>query len=233
MHYFRQIRVKDYPCPLCFTVMIPTLQPVATRLLIVDDHRLFAEGIRFLIEQAVGYDVVGVVHSGREVIPFLERHLVDMVLLDIELPDLSGFDLAKSVRALYPTLKILALSMRDDKQSFNRIRDAGATGYCCKSAGRDELFGAIRAVSEGNQYWSPPYIGLLKQETTDPEPHGLTNREQEIIRLIASGVSTRNIASALFLSTRTVETHRKNIYRKLGVHTNVELTLCARKMSLI
>lgn len=213
--------------------MTPTHQPAVARLLIVDDHRLFAEGIQFLIEQAVRYDVVGIVHSGREVIPFMERHPVDMLLLDIELPDLSGFDLAKSVRALYPTMKILALSMRDDKQSINRIRDAGATGYCCKSAGREELFAAVRAVSEGNQYWSPPYVNLLKQETTDPEPHGLTNREQEIIRLIISGVSTRNIASILFLSTRTVETHRKNIYRKLGIHTNVELTLYARKTRLI
>lgn len=198
----------------------------------MDDHRLFAEGIQFLIEQAVGYDVVGIVHSGREVIPFMERHPVDM-LLDIELPDLSGFDLAKSIRTLYPTMKILALSMRDDKQSINRIRDTGATGYCCKSAGREELFAVIRAVSEGNQYWSPPYIDRLKQEKIDPEPHGLTNREQEVIRLIASGVSTRNIASALFLSTRTVETHRKNIYRKLGIHTNVELTLYVRKTRLI
>lgn len=213
--------------------MGPTHQPAAARLLIVDDHRLFAEGIQFLIEQAVGYDVVGTVYSGREVIPFLEQHPIDLLLLDIELPDLSGFELALAIRSRYPNLNILALSMRDDTQSIQRIRDAGATGYCAKSAGREELFAAIRAVRDGNQYWPSTYDDWLKPEKTGSDGYGLTNREEEIIRLIASGVSTRTIASKLFLSTRTVETHRKNIYRKLGIHTNVELTLYARQTRLI
>lgn len=213
--------------------MVATHRPTGTRLLIVDDHRLFAEGIQFLIEQMAGYAIVGILHRGREVMPFLEQHPINMLLLDIELPDLSGFELATAVHSRYPTLNILALSMRDDQQSINRIRDAGATGYCCKSAGREELFAAIRAVRDGNPYWSPPYIDRLNQEMIDPGIHGLTIREQEIIRLIASGISTRTIASRLFLSTRTVETHRKNIYRKLGIHTNVELTLYARQTRLI
>jgi len=212
---------------------MPDLKTAATRLLIVDDHRLFAEGIRFLIESAAGYEVVGMLHSGQDVIPFLEQHPVDVMLLDIDLPDLSGFDLAKSIYHPYPNTRILAVSMLNDTQSINRMMDAGAAGYCIKSAGREELFAAIGAVSSGNHYWPSTYFDLVKKEQIDPKHFRLTNRELEIIRLITDGVNTRNIASALFLSTRTVETHRKNIYRKLGIHTNVELTLYARKMRFI
>ena len=213
--------------------MKPLLQPDAPRLLIVDDHRLFAEGIRFLIEHAAGYVVVGMLHRGRDVIPFLEQNPVDVLLLDIDLPDLSGFELAKSVRMAYPNTNVLALSMLNDTQSVKRIMETGAAGYCIKSAGLDELLAAIQTVSNGNHYWPPAYFDLMKQEKSHPDHFRLTNREQEIIRLIVDGSSTRSIASALFLSARTVETHRKNIYRKLRIHTNVELTLYARRMRLI
>ena len=213
--------------------MKPLLQPVAARLLIVDDHRLFAEGIRFLIEHETGYNVVGMLHSGREVIPFLEHNPVDVLLLDIDLRDLSGFDLARAIRAPYPNTNVLALSMLSDTQSIRRMMNAGAAGYCIKSAGRDELFAAIRAVSGGNHYWPSTYFDLIKREKSNPDHYKLTNREHEIIRLIVDGISTRKIASSLFLSPRTVETHRKNIYRKLSIHTNVELTLYACKMRLI
>lgn len=213
--------------------MLSVLQPVVPRLLIVDDHRLFAEGIRFLLEYAAGYEVVGMLHNGRAVIPFLEQHPVDVVLLDIELPDLSGFELAQAIRGFYPATNVLALSMLGDSRSVCRMRDAGAAGYCIKSAGREELFAAIRAVGDGKPYWPPACPEPMPPGNLFAELPRPTNREHEIIRLIVDGASTRLIASSLFLSARTVETHRKNIYRKLAVHTNVELTLYARKIGLI
>ena len=170
---------------------------------------------------------------GRDVIPFLANSPVHIVLLDIDLPDLSGFELAKSIRQAYPAIKILALSMLNDTQSIDRMIDAGADGYCVKSVGRDDLFTAIQTVGEGGRYLPVEYFTQFRDQKNNAGRHALTERETEVIQLIANGVSTRQIAKKLYLSERTVETHRKNIYRKLGVHTNVELTLFARSNRII
>jgi DNA-binding NarL/FixJ family response regulator len=202
-------------------------------ILLVDDHRMFADGIRFLLERSGEYAVAGVLHRGREVMPTLAATPVQLLILDIDLPDLSGFDLAQLVRKAYPTLPILALSMLNDTHSIRRMIDAGATGYCVKSAGADELFAALRRVSTHDTYLPPAYGQQLRAQRNGQENTGLTDRETEVIRLITSGQSTKQIANQLFLSTRTVETHRKNIYRKADVHTNVELAHYARQHQLL
>lgn len=206
---------------------------MAQKLLIVDDHQMFTEGIRFLIEHTTDYNVVGTLHFGQEVIPFMEGTPVDVLLLDIQLPDATGFGLASEIRQRYPHTKILALSMLNDKLSIDRMLDAGANGYCCKSAGWNDLRRAIQAIGQGGVYVPTACIHYYRQKQHPAEGHLLTHRETEIIRLIAEGVTTKQIASQLFLSIRTVETHRKNIYRKVRVHTNVELTLYARSNQLI
>ena len=198
------------------------------KILLVDDHQMFADGIQFLIEHTTDYDVVGVLNSGRDVLPFLAANSVSILLLDIDLPDISGFDLARTIRDVYPDMKILALSMLDDYQSISRMIEAGVSGYCIKSAGSDELFAAIRAVGDGHLYLPPSYDQPTKRAIPD-----LTLRETEVLQLIVRGISTNGIAETLFLSARTVETHRKNIYRKLGIHTNVELTLYAQIHQLL
>lgn len=202
-------------------------------LLIVDDHRMFADGIRFLLERSGEYAVAGVLHRGRELMPVLAATPVQGLILDIDLPDLSGFDLAQVARKAYPTLPILALSMLSDTHSVRRMMDAGATGYCIKSAGADELLAALRCVANHDTYLPPAYLHQLRAQRNGQENTGLTNREAEVIRLITSGQSTKQIADQLFLSTRTVETHRKNIYRKAAVHTNVELAHFARQHQLL
>lgn len=200
------------------------------KLLIVDDHQMFADGIRFLIERTTDYEVVTILTYGRGVIPFLEQtSSIDVLLLDIDLPDMSGFDLAKRIRQTHPTIKILALSMLNDAQSIGQMMEAGANGYCIKSAGSDELFAAIRAVNEGQLYLPSDYVPSPANTLVT----GLSGRETEIVQLIAEGFSTKQIAEKLFLSARTIETHRKNIYRKLGVHTNVEMVHYARQHKLL
>jgi DNA-binding NarL/FixJ family response regulator len=203
------------------------------KILLVDDHRMFADGIRFLLERSGEYAIAGVLHRGREVMPALAATPVNLLILDIDLPDISGFDLAQSVRKAYPTLPILALSMLNDTHSIRRMLDAGATGYCIKSAGADELFAALRRVSTHDIYLPPTYLNQLRAQRSGQENTGLTDRETEVVRLITSGQSTKQIANQLFLSTRTVETHRKNIYRKADVHTNVELAHYARQHQLL
>ena len=206
---------------------------MAQKLLIVDDHQMFAEGIRFLIEHITDYDVVGALHRGQEVIPFMEGTTVDVLLLDIQLPDATGFGLAKEIRQRYPHTRMLALSMLSDKLSIDRMLDAGANGYCNKSAGWNELWKAIRIIGQGGAYLPTAYVLDCQQNQHPVESQLLTPRETEVMRLIVEGVSTKQMADRLFLSTRTVETHRKNIYRKVRVHTNVELTLYARRNFLI
>ncbi len=203
------------------------------KVVIVDDHRLFSDGIQFMLSHATEYVVTGVVHQGQEVLPLLAQQPADVLLLDIDLPDISGFELAKAVRHRYPTLSILALSMLDDTHSIERILQAGATGYCIKSAGYDELLAALHCVSAGETYLPATYLHQCQSRQYGLDRTGLTEREAEIIRLIAEGVSTKQIALQLCLSTRTVETHRKNIYRKLDVHTNVELAQVARQHRLL
>jgi DNA-binding NarL/FixJ family response regulator len=203
------------------------------KLLIVDDHRLFADSIRFLLEHTTDYEVVGVLHTGAEVLPFMARHRVHLVLLDIDLPDVMGFELARTIQQTDPEIKILALSMLNDNRSIERMIDAGAAGYCVKSVSRDELFAAIQAVGDGRHSLPVEYFTQTRDSKNSTGHPVLTGRETEIIQFIANGISTRQIAEKLYLSERTVETHRKNIYRKLGVHTNVELTLYARNNRMI
>jgi DNA-binding NarL/FixJ family response regulator len=178
-------------------------------LLIVDDHQMFAEGIKFLIEHSTDYHVAGVLHNGADVVPFLAKKRVHLLLLDIDLPDMSGFDVVKTIRQVYPQTKVLALSMHADTYSISRMIDMGAAGYCIKSEGRDELFRAIQQVCAGENYLPAGYLKQNGEAGNELETPELTGRETEIIQLIAEGITTKNIADQLFLSARTVETHRK------------------------
>lgn len=199
------------------------------KLLIVHDHRIFTDGIRFIIERTTDLDVVGVLHSGREVMPFLLNHTVNIILLDIDLPELSGFEITKLVKPEYPILKILALSMLDDTNSIERMFSVGADGYCLKSDAWEQIFAAIKIILDGGQYFPPNYFNRKKNILVKLNKLALTLREIEIIPLIVKGMTTGEIAKKLFISTRTVETHRKNIYRKVAVRSNIELVHYAKK----
>lgn len=203
------------------------------KILIVDDHQMFAEGIQFLIQVGTNHHVVGVLNTGKSVCSFLNTNHVDLILLDIELPDISGFELAYNIKTQFPDVKILALSMLSDINSINKIIEAGATGYCPKNVGHNELFLAIQKVLTEGFFMPELYYNLLKKQKDSFENTQLSKREEEVIHLIVNGNTTNQIASMLFLSSRTVETHRKNIYKKLGVHTNLELAQFAQKFRLI
>ncbi|MCY7358903.1 MAG: response regulator transcription factor [Rudanella sp.] len=202
-------------------------------LLIVDDHRMFAEGIRFLLERSGEYVIPAILGKAQDVMPFLAHHSVQVLVLDIDLPDGSGIEIARLVRRLYPNMGAMGLSMLNDTHSINRMMDAGATGYCIKSAGYDELLNALRRVTTGKTYLPDSYFRQLQARQYGLDQVGLSEREAEIVQLISEGISTKQIADQLCLSPRTVETHRKNIYRKLNVHTNVELTHIARQRQLL
>ncbi len=152
--------------------------------------------------------------DGPAVLPFLRNQPVELLLLDVRMPSLSGVEVARTVRQEFPTLPILAISMQNDSESVRAMLQAGVTGYCLKSAGRDELLAALALVNQGQWYFSPEVTQVLARGTTRPESGTpeLTPREREIIQLIAGGRSNPAIAQHLFVSARTVETHRKNIW---------------------
>lgn len=203
------------------------------KILLVDDHKIFTDGIQFLIENTTDLNVVGVLHTGSSVIPFLERNLPDIVLLDINLPDINGFDVAAKIKKEYPFIKILVLSMLDDVSSIEKMLNLGVDGFCLKSGSWNEVSSAIQALRNGGSYLPQNYLRRLIGKHDKISESRLTSRETEIIILICEGKTSADIASKLYLSTRTIETHRRNIYQKLDVHNNVELINYARKHLII
>ncbi len=208
-------------------------------LLLADDHRLFADGLRFIIDYSAEYQLAGVVHTGNDVIPFLKQQKADVLLLDVDLPDKSGRDVAKEVSIAFPHVKILAISMLNDYDSVQMMLEAGARGYCLKSAGKDEFFTALATVIAGNMYVSPSLLPVMLNTQSDRkidpknQLNELTTREFEILKAFVSGKSTGEIAEIFFLSKHTVESHRKNIYAKLDLHSINELMAFAIKNNLI
>lgn len=189
--------------------------------------------ISFLIEHTTDLRVAGVLHKGNDVIPFLAKRPIDIMLLDIDLPDLSGFEVAKRVRQAYPDIRILVLSMLDDISSIERMYRLGVQGFCIKSEGRNEVFKGLERLRKGTSYWPKSFQKQHQGQLEKRSENALTERELQIMGLICNGTTTTSIAEKLFLSTRTVETHRKNIYKKLNVHTNVELASHARKYLIL
>lgn len=209
-------------------------------LFIADDHRLFVDGLRFIIDYATDYKLAGVVHNGNEVMPFLKMRPVDVLLLDIDLPGKSGREVAVEVKRHYPSVKILAISMLNDYETVKTMLRLGVTGYCLKTAGKDELLTALANVSKGELFISAELMPiLLNGRRLSPKPayanplKDLTEREQVILKELARGKNAVTIADEINLSKHTVESHRKNIYSKLDLHSVGELMAFVREYRLI
>lgn len=196
-------------------------------ILIADDHRLFADGMKFILSFSVEYASVDMVEDGEAVLQYLQQKVPDVVLLDIHLPKMSGIDVARYIRQHHPKVRILAVSMADDRETIQTMYDAGVLGYCLKTAGQAELLKALDKVSRNEPYFSPEIVPILLQlrpnEKVNAFVEKLTAREIELIQWLIQGHSAAQIAQKLFISTYTVETHRKNIYAKLNVHSLNEL----------
>ena len=212
----------------------------STRLLIVDDHPIVREGLRQLLERESGLSVAGAVGSAAEAMAALEKHLPDVVLLDLSLGADSGLDLLQKIHEKWARLPVLVLSMHDESGMAERVLRYGALGYIMKHEATDRLVAAIRKVSKGEVFLSEAMSSLLlKQLSGRPAPGerpavaALSNRELEVLRLLGQGRGTREIANLLKLSVKTVETHRTKLKDKLGVRSATELVAYAgRFMSL-
>lgn len=212
-----------------------------TKIYILDDHKLFVEGISALISDEADLEVVGYSLSGKDYLEKAGKLQADVYLVDINMPELSGIELCYRIRELDPGGNVLALSMHDDIQNIERMIRAGATGYIQKAASMEELLKAIRSVAAGERYLGQDiqqvvFESLGGQDSSD-EPADpvsrLTPRELEVLKLIARDYSTATIAAQLFISERTVETHRKNIFSKTNARTVVGLIRYALQHGLV
>jgi DNA-binding NarL/FixJ family response regulator len=190
------------------------------RVVLVDDHALVRSGMRVLLQQMSGIEVAGEAVNGREALALVERVRPQVVLMDISMPELNGLEAAERLRRERPEVRIVLLSMHADEAYVGRALGIGASGYVLKSGDATELEQAIRIAARGGSYLSPP---VSRVATAGGLPDGagklpLTPRQREIVQLIAEGNSTREIAGKLHVSVKTVETHRANLMRRLGIH---------------
>ncbi len=208
------------------------------RLLLVDDHQIVMDGIRNLLRKSDDIWIVGEFVDGHDALEFLEENEVDLLITDLQMPGISGLELCQKVKAAYPTLKVLVLSMHYDPETVQQIFAVAAEGYLLKNTSRRELKDAIYRVIEGGTYYSREVLHSVMGEAIRPQEAenpaiDLTPREKEILQLIAEEHTTTEIAEKLFISPRTVETHRENLLHKTEAKSVVGLIRYGLKHRLI
>ena len=193
-------------------------------ILLVDDHQIVIDGLKILLEEAPNVGGLYEALSGEEVLNCVESTDINLVLLDVNLPDKSGFDICKMLKEQYEDIKIIALTMYGNAGYINKMIKAGADGYLLKNTGKEELLKAIDSVMQGERYFSKQVTDILvsgMQEVKKPKStdfiQKLTRREKEVLQLIIDEYTTDEIASKLFISSTTVISHRKSLLRKLNV----------------
>ena len=212
--------------------MTPELSPI--RVFIVDDHQLIVDGIQSLIAAHPGIHVCGSTTEPLRVVELLAQLPADILITDVNMPEISGAELVRQVRAAHPRLPVIALSMFGDKEAISEMLRAGATGYVLKNTDRLELIRAIEQVHAGKTYFSEAITAeMMKAVSWDEASTHLTRREIEIIRLIDQERSNRQISDQLCISERTVETHRKNIFRKTGAQSVLGLIKYAHENRIL
>ncbi|MES2265333.1 MAG: response regulator transcription factor [Bacteroidota bacterium] len=204
-------------------------------IFIVDDHQMVIDGLRLIIDTINGFDIVGESTSAHQALDMLATTHADILLTDVSMPEMSGIELTRLVKKKFPHVKIIALSMFSESQVVAEMIDAGISGYILKNTGKQELIEALNKVSSGQNYFGQDItLQFMKSfKRNQDESSRLTDREVEIIRLIEQDFGNKQIADMLFISERTVETHRKNILRKTNTQTVVGLLKYAYERKII
>lgn len=194
------------------------------KVLLIDNHPLVLDGLRALLETYGHIDVVGTAGLARAGLELALRTRPDVILMDINMPQVNGIDAIELFKEQLPGIRILMLSMHDSREYISTSVLRGAWGYILKDVSTEEIVAAIEAVARGETYFSSGVSDVLLERQPDDNAMPLTIREQEVLRLLAAGQSNRDIAQALGISAATVETHRKNLKKKLGIATTAGLT---------
>ncbi|PKP02283.1 MAG: DNA-binding response regulator [Bacteroidetes bacterium HGW-Bacteroidetes-9] len=207
-------------------------------ILIADDHQMFIDGLKALLKREKNIQVIGEVSNGDEALEFIRKQQPDLLITDISMPGMSGVELTRKVKQNYPDIKVLVLSMYNDREIVSEILMSEAEGYILKNTGRQELMNAIHRIADNSTYYSNEVLNIMmtrlkKQKTIEKNTALLTPREIEIVKLIMEELSSEEIADKLFISKRTVDTHRKNIIQKTNTRTLVGLLKFAIENNLV
>ncbi|MFF8905345.1 response regulator [Streptomyces olivaceoviridis] len=210
------------------------------RILLADDHALVRRGVRLILDQEPDLEVVAEAGDGAEAVELARTHDVDLAVLDIAMPRMTGLQAARELAVLKPGLRILMLTMHDNEQYFFQALKAGASGYVLKSVADRDLVAACRAAMRDEPFLYPGAVTALIRNYLDRARRGeeapdqvLTPREEEVLKLVAEGHSSKEIAELLFISVKTVQRHRANLLQKLGLRDRLELTRYAIRVGLI
>ncbi len=210
----------------------------ALRILLADDHEVVRRGVRVLLEAHPGWQVCDEAVEGREAVAKAGRLLPDVVILDIGMPLLNGLEAARQIRRTSPRCEVLILTMHESEQLIREVLASGARGYVLKTDAGRNLVNAVEALSRHKTFFTSSVAEFLLQGFLDgrgepPEPSSLTQREREVVQLLAEGKGNKEVANTLGISVRTAETHRTNIMRKLGCHSFSDLVRYAIRNSII
>jgi len=213
----------------------------AIRVLLADDHVIVRRGLHYLLERSPGFEVVGEAADGREAVKMAEELNPDVVVMDIAMPNLNGLDATAQIVKKNPAVGVVILSMYSDETYLVRALSAGAKGYLLKDSAEADLIRAVEAVSQGRPFFSPTiartlledYMRRLQQQNLTDSYDLLTDREKEVLQLLAQGKSNKEVATLLSLSTYTVDTHRNNLMQKLNLHNTAEIVLYAVRKKII
>ncbi|MEE9302648.1 MAG: response regulator transcription factor [Thiotrichaceae bacterium] len=212
---------------------------MSIRIVLADDHKIVRDGLRSLLEKQTDMEIVAEAEDGRTVVQQVQKLSPDIVIMDISMPGLNGIDATYQIIAKSPKIKVLALSMHSDKRFVEGMLKAGASGYILKDSAFTELISAIRVLTSNQIYLSPPIASVVTNDYISKKTKAgfsvgltLTTREREVLQLLAEGKSTKGISSALNVSVKTIETHRKKIMEKLNIHNIAELTKYAIREGL-
>jgi two-component system, NarL family, response regulator NreC len=211
---------------------------MSIRIIIADDHRIIREGIRTLLNRETDIEVVGEAENGRRSVELVLELKPDVIVMDITMPDLNGIEATRQILSKVPNARVIALSMHSDRRFVTGVIGAGASGYLFKDCAFQELAEAIRIVADGKIYLSPKIAGIVRDDYINGlggAPSALSvlsDREREVLQLIAEGFTVNQISAKLFISAKTIETHRKNIMDKLNIHSVAELTKLAVREGL-
>jgi DNA-binding NarL/FixJ family response regulator len=212
---------------------------MSIKILLTDDHAIIRQGLRSLLEKQPDIEVVAEAEDGREAFELVRKLLPDIVVMDVSMPNLNGIEATRHIHREFPAVKVIALSMHSNRRFVGDMLKAGAAGYILKEGLFDELVQAIHAIENGDIYLSPRVTGVVVDDyvnrlsrTGDSLLATLTSREREVLQLVAEGKSTKQIASDLHVSIKTIEANRRQIMDKLDIHSIAELTKYAIREGL-
>lgn len=196
------------------------------KIILADDHKLFIDGVYSILSLEKDIEIVGVAYDGEQVLNLLkENDKVDIIVLDVEMPGVDGIEVTREVRRMYPNVKILITSMYNKTSFILELMKLGVSGYILKDKSKEELLTAIHNVHRNQPHFSLEVLSIFSDTRNNPFPEKvqLTDREEEVLVLVAEGLKTKEIASKLFISPETVNVHRKNIKRKTGIDNTSQL----------